>query len=302
MQPTLVVMAAGIGSRFGGLKQIEPFGPSGEIMLDYSVYDAIRAGFGKVVFIIRHDIEKDFKEAIGSHFTDKIKVAYVFQEKDACLPAGYSVPANRVKPWGTGHAILCCRDEVREPFGVINADDFYGQKSYRVLAEYLSKKSADSTDYAMVGFPLSNTLSAYGHVTRGICEVDANRMLISVKERFKIEKTPTGARYEDEHGQWHDLCGSEIASMNMFGFTPALFPELERKLPDFLAKAHDNPKAEFLMPTIADELIREKRATLRVLETSEKWFGVTYKEDKPIVAAGIQQLIARGDYPAQLWK
>lgn len=295
-------MAAGVGSRFGGLKQIEPVGPSGEIMLDYSVFDAIRAGFGKVVFIIRRDIEKDFKEAIGAHFTGRIEIGYVFQEKDACLPPGYAVPDDRRKPWGTGHAILCCRDDVREPFGVINADDFYGRDSYRVLAEYLSRKTVESTDYAMVGFALANTLSDHGHVTRGICEVDANRMLRSVKERFKIEKTPAGARYEDEHGQWHHLRGGEIASMNMFGFTPALFPELERKLPDFLAGARANPKAEFLMPAIADELIREKRATLQVLETSEKWFGVTYKEDKPVVAAGIRQLIARGHYPARLWQ
>ncbi len=301
MQPTLVVMAAGVGSRFGGLKQIEPVGPSGEIMLDYSVFDAIRAGFGKVVFIIRRDIEKDFKAVIGSHFAGKLEIAYVFQEKDACLPPGFIAPPERLKPWGTGHAILCCREAVREPFGVINADDFYGRDSYRVLAEFLSRKTIDSSDYAMVGFALANTLSDHGHVTRGICEVDANRMLRSVKERFKIEKTAAGARYEDENGQWHDLRGGEIASMNMFGFTPALFPELERKFPAFLASARGKPKAEFLMPAIADELIREKRAALRVLETPEKWFGVTYKEDKPIVAAGIRQLIARGHYPARLW-
>lgn len=302
MQPTLAVMAAGVGSRFGGLKQIEPVGPSGEIMLDYSVFDAIRAGFGKVVFIIRRDIEKDFKAVIGSHFAGKIDIAYVFQEKDACLPPGYAPPPGRQKPWGTGHAILCCREAVREPFGVINADDFYGRDSYRVLAEFLSRTPADSADYAMVGFALANTLSDHGHVTRGICEVDANRMLRSVKERFKIEKTSAGARYEDENGQWHDLRGGEIASMNMFGFTPALFPELQRKFPAFLESARGQPKAEFLMPAIADELIREKRATLQVLETSEKWFGVTYKEDKPVVAAGIRQLIAQGHYPPRLWQ
>lgn len=302
MKPTLVVMAAGVGSRFGGLKQIEPVGPSGEIMLDYSVFDAIRAGFGKAVFIIRRDIEKDFKAVIGAHFNGRIAVEYVFQEKDACLPDGYRLPADRLKPWGTGHAILCCQDTVREPFGVINADDFYGQASYRVLADYLAGQSVQGTAYAMVGFALANTLSDHGHVTRGICEVDAHRMLISVKERFKIEKTAGGARFEDENSQWHALRGDEIASMNMFGFTPALFPELARKFPAFLESARGNPKAEFLMPAIADELIRAKRATLRVLETTEKWFGVTYKEDKPIVAAGIRQLIERGVYPARLWQ
>lgn len=301
MKPSLVVMAAGVGSRYGGLKQIEPVGPSGEIMLDYSVFDAIRAGFGKVVFIIRHDIEQDFKSAIGSHFDDRIAVEYAFQEKDAHLPPGFSVEPDRQKPWGTGHAILCVKDVVQEPFGVINADDFYGRISYQTLADYLKSQANTSTDYAMVGFTLSNTLSDHGHVTRGICEVDSNNMLTGVKERFKIEKISSGARFEDEQGNWVDLQGNETASMNMFGFTPALFSDLERKFPGFLESARDNPKSEFLMPAIADELIREKRATLKVLKTPEKWFGVTYKEDKPIVAAGIRELVDEGIYPKKLW-
>lgn len=301
MQPTLVVMAAGVGSRFGGLKQIEPVGPAGEIMLDYSVFDAVRAGFGKVVFIIRHEIEKDFKAVIGANFKDKIEVAYVFQEKESFLPPGYTVPPERQKPWGTGHAILCCQGAVQEPFGVINADDFYGAASYQVLADYLKSQTIQSHNYALVGFALANTLSDHGHVTRGICEVDSDQMLKSVKERFKIEKTVAGARFEDENGEWHDLQGNEIASMNMFGFTPTIFSELSRKFPAFLDSARCQPKAEFLMPAIADELIREKQADVRVLSTTEKWFGVTYKEDKPIVSAGIRQLVEQGIYPARLW-
>ena len=300
MKPTVVVMAAGVGSRYGGLKQIEPVGPSGEIMLDYSVFDAIRAGFGKVVFIIRHDIEKDFKEAIGAHFANRIPVEYVYQERTD-LPAGFAVPPDRTKPWGTGHAIMRCKTAVREPFAVINADDFYGAKSYDVIARYLEKLAPTDTAYAMVGFQLVNTLSDHGSVTRGICEVDAHHMLISVKERFKIEKTGDGARYENEHGQWVPLKGHEIASMNMFGFTPTLFGFLDDEFPAFLKKAAGHPKAEFLIPAIADELIKERRITLRVLDTPEKWFGVTYKEDKPFVTAGIRRLIERSVYPQKLW-
>ena len=300
MKPTLVVMAAGVGSRYGGLKQIEPVGPSGEIMLDYSVFDAIRAGFGKVVFIIRHDIEKDFKEAIGSHFEGRIRVEYVFQEL-ADLPPGYAVPPGRTKPWGTGHAILRCQPMVQEPFAVINADDFYGAKSYDVISRYLQALSPHANNYAMVGFQLVNTLSAHGSVTRGICEVDAHHMLTSVTERFKIEKTVDGARYENEHSQWVALKGHEIASMNMFGFTPTMFAFLDEKFPAFLTKAASHPKAEFLMPAIADELIGEKKITMRVLETPEKWFGVTYKEDKSFVTAGIRRLIERSVYPGKLW-
>ena len=300
MKPTLVVMAAGVGSRYGGLKQIEPVGPSGEIMLDYSVFDAIRAGFGKVVFIIRHDIEKDFKEAIGAHFVNRIPVEYVYQELTD-LPAGFALPPDRIKPWGTGHAVLRCKTAVKEPFAVINADDFYGAKSYEVIARYLQALASQANTYAMVGFRLVNTLSDYGSVARGICEVDAHHMLNSVVERFKIEKTERGARYENEHGQWVALQGYEIASMNMFGFTPTLFGFLDEKFPVFLKKAAGHPKAEFLMPAIADELIHERKITMRVLATPEKWFGVTYKEDKPFVTSGIRRLIENGVYPEKLW-
>lgn len=300
MKPTLVVMAAGVGSRYGGLKQIDPVGPGGEIILDYSVYDAIRAGFGKVVFIIRRDIEKDFKTIIGSHFAKRVKVEYVYQELTA-LPPGFSVPEGRSKPWGTGHAVLSCKNAVKEPFGVINADDLYGAESYKILADYLSKLNPASNAYAMVGFRIDNTLSDHGHVTRGICEVDANRMLLSVVERFKIEKTQTGSRYQDEKEQWVGLKGDEIASMNMWGFTPTLFKFLEQKFPLFLKTANGNLKAEFLMPSIADELIQERKITMKVLDTPAKWLGVTYKEDKPEVQKNVCELINRKVYPAPLW-
>ena len=269
MKPTLVVMAAGVGSRFGGLKQIEPVGPAGEIMLDYSVFDAIRAGFGKVVFIIRHDIEKDFKAVIGSHFIGRIAVEYVYQELSS-LPAGFTLAPDRKKPWGTGHAIMACTGAVKEPFAVINADDFYGAQSYALIADYLKALAPTSLEYCMVGFQLVNTLSDHGSVTRGICDVDSRNMLKSVVERFKIEKTPTGARFENEHGQWVDLKGHEIASMNMFGFTPTLFTFLDQKFPLFLSRAQGQLKAEFLMPSIADELIKEKKTTMKVLDTPEK--------------------------------
>lgn len=293
-------MAAGVGSRYGGLKQLDPVGPSGEIMLDYSVFDALRAGFGKVVFIIRHDIEREFKDVIGSHFAGHVAVDYVFQEL-AHLPTGFTVPPDRKKPWGTGHAVLQCQGVVKEPFAVINADDFYGRQSYTMMADFLRKAAFAANAYAMVGFKLVNTLSDHGSVTRGICETDAARKLVSVMERFKIEKTPTGSRYENEAGHWVDCRGDEIASMNMFGFTPTLFTLLEEKFPLFLEGAMSNPKSEFLLPSIVNTLIQEYRITMEVLQTPESWLGVTYKEDKPIVGAGIRKQIAAGVYPERLW-
>ena len=300
MKPTLVVMAAGVGSRYGGLKQIEPVGPSGEIIIDYSVYDAILAGFGKVVFIIRRDIEQDFKSAIGSHFEGRIPLEYVYQELNK-LPAGFQSPAERKKPWGTGHAILCCKDAVKEPFAVINADDFYGQDSYAIIRRYLEALKVSDTNYCMVGYAIKNTLSDHGAVTRGMCEMDSKSMLKSVVERFKIEKTATGARFADEKNEWQPLTGDEIASMNMFGFSPAFFKELERMFPEFLKANMENLKSEFLLPSLVDRLIREGRCTMKVLRTSERWFGVTYKEDKPEVVANVRKLVDAGKYPVKLW-
>ncbi len=300
MKPTLVVMAAGVGSRFGGLKQIAPVGPSGEIMLDYSVFDAIRAGFGKVVFVIRKDIEKDFKSVIGKHFQGRIPVEYVYQELGN-LPPGFAVPPDRTKPWGTGHAIMQGKGTVKEPFAVINADDFYGKESYAIISAALQQLTPDSVDFVMVGFRLMNTLSDHGHVTRGICETGPGNKLVSVVERMKIEKTQSGARFEDENGKWVVATGEEIASMNMFGFTPVLFEQMDRMFPAFLKDAADKPKLEFLLPSIIHELIKSGKITLKVLETPEKWFGVTYKEDTPVVTSGIRRLVDSGVYPSPLW-
>ena len=300
MKPTLVVMAAGVGSRYGGLKQIEPVGPSGEIIIDYSVFDAKRAGFGKVVFIIRRDIEKDFKSAIGSHFEGRIPVAYAFQELDK-LPPGFAVPPGRTKPWGTGHAILCSRDLVHEPFAVINADDFYGRTAYATIHDYLAKLNPSDTTYTMVGYAIRNTLSPHGSVTRGLCRTNAAGFLESVVERFKVERTPTGARFQDETGAWQPLTGDEIASMNLFGFTPAIFAQLEAAFPAFLKAAGCDLKAEFLLPALVDQVIRAGQCRLKVLTTAEQWFGVTYKEDKPEVVANVRRLVESGAYPKKLW-
>ena len=299
MKPTLVVMAAGIGSRYGGLKQIEPVGPSGEIVIDYSIYDAIRAGFGRVVFIIRRDIEAAFRAISDAHFAGRIACDYVFQELDR-LPAGFAVAPGRAKPWGTGHALLMCRDAVREPFAAINADDFYGRRSFAALADYLRGVRPDSTDYALVGFTLRNTLSEHGTVARGVCATDASGRLTSIVERLKIEKAGNGARYEAD-GAWHSLTGDELVSMNLWGFTPRLFESLDAGFRRFLPGALGQPKAEFLIPTHVGDEVAAGRATVRVLDTPEHWLGVTYPADKPAVAAGIRERIARGEYPSNLW-
>jgi len=299
MKLTLAVMAAGIGSRYGGLKQIDPVGPSGEIVIDYSIYDAIRAGFGRIVFIIRREIEEAFRAIADRHFAGRVAVDYVFQELDR-LPPGLSVPTDRKKPWGTGHAVLCCHEMVRGPFGVINADDFYGRGSFEVLASFLRRADPSAAEYALVGFTLRNTLSEHGSVARGICEVDASGRLISIVERLKVEKTGDTARYE-ENGTWYPLSGDEPVSMNMWAFTPRIFESLEEDFRAFLRTEGSNPKAEFLVPTHVGRLVKEGRASVRVLPTSETWFGVTYPADKPAVAAGIRRLIAEGRYPENLW-
>lgn len=296
-KPTLLVLAAGMGSRYGGLKQIDPVGPNGETIIDYSIYDAVRAGFGKLVFVIRRDIESAFREAIGARFEKRLPVEYVFQELDK-LPPGFSVPPNRTKPWGTGQAILMAENVIREPFAAINADDFYGADSFRVLAEHLQ---SGTQDYAMVGFILRNTLSEFGSVARGACRVGPDGYLQGVTELTKIEKDGPGAKYVGEKGQMQRLSGDEPVSMNMWGFTPSLFPHLREQLIKFLTNHGQEEKSELYIPSVVNELVAARKERCRVLHTKDSWFGVTYREDRPFVVEGIRGLIGRGDYPGTLW-
>jgi NDP-sugar pyrophosphorylase family protein len=299
MKPTLVVMAAGIGSRYGGLKQVDPIGPGGEIVIDYSVFDAIRAGFGKVVFIIRKDIEAPFREVVEPHFRGRIPFDYVYQEL-AMLPSGFTVPPDRKKPWGTAHAILQCRDKVREPFGVVNADDFYGRTSFKLLADKLSTRSLSDSDYLLIGFRLKNTVSEHGSVSRGVCEVDTANRLREVVERVKIEKRAGGIFVEID-GIWHPLDGETIVSMNMWGFTPRVFDQFEGIFKAFLGFSISNPKAECYIPTSVDALIKRGEASAEVVPSPDTWLGMTYTEDKPWVTEGIRRLIRAGEYPERLW-
>jgi hypothetical protein len=292
MQPTLLVMAAGMGSRYGGLKQIDAVGPNGEAIIDYSIYDALRAGFGRLVFVIRRDIEAPFREAIGGKFEKRIAVDYVFQELDK-LPPGFTVPPGRTKPWGTTHAILLAGETLREPFAAINADDFYGRESFRVMADFLR---AGGPDYTMIGYTLRNTLSEHGSVSRGVCECDAAGFLRAVVELTKIEKQGRGAHAEDRL-----LSGDELVSMNFWGFTPALFPQLREQFSEFLRRSGQELKSECYIPTTVNELVASGAARVKVLRTSASWFGITYKEDKPQVVASILKLVAGGEYPPKLW-
>lgn len=296
-KPTLLVLAAGMGSRYGGLKQIDPVGPDRETIIDYSIYDALRAGFGKLVFVIRHDIEAPFKQIIGARFEKRMAVEYVFQELDK-LPPGFSVPPGRTKPWGTTQAILMAADVIHEPFAAINADDFYGAASFRVLAEHLRSGSAD---YAMVGFILRNTLSEFGSVARGACRVGADGYLQGIAELTKIEKDGNGAKYTDAAGILHRLGGNETVSMNMWGFTPALFAQLREEFIAFLQKSGKDEKTECYIPLIVNNLTSTGRARCKVLRTTDAWFGVTYREDRPRVIESVRTLITRGEYPEKLW-
>lgn len=298
MSATLVVMAAGMGSRYGGLKQIDPVGPSGETIIDYSIYDAKQAGFNKVVFIIRKGIEEEFKSFIGSRFEGIIQVEYAFQELDK-LPEGFEVPEGREKPWGTGHAILMAKEFVTDPFLVINGDDFYGRDAFEKAYQYLhSSKDSDVADYSMVAYQLMNTLSENGTVSRGICKVSEKGFLEDVEETLKIENTDKGP-YDHETDESIDR--DAIVSMNMFGFTPSLFTHLEEKFKVFLKGRGAEMKSEFFIPFVVNELINETKAQVTVLETSSKWFGITYKEDKQYVIAEIGKLIEEGQYPKSIY-
>lgn len=301
MKPTLLVLAAGMGSRYGGLKQIDPIGPNGEIIIDYSIFDAVKAGFGKVVFVIRKDIEDMFKEHIGSRFEGIIPVEYAYQQLDD-LPAGFSVPEGRAKPWGTGHAIFAARDVVKEPFAVINADDFYGESAYALIAEKLSKITESEKElYSMVGFVLSNTLSENGYVSRGVCELGTNSELTTVVERTNIVKTASGAEATLEDGSKLPLTGDEVVSMNFWGFTPSLFGYLETMFTDFLKEKGSELKSEFYIPFVVDELIQDGKAEVEVLTSRDSWFGVTYPEDKEAVVNSVRSLVEMGVYPNTLF-
>ena len=302
MKPTLVVLAAGMGSRYGGLKQVDPVGPSGEAILDYSVFDAMRGGFGKVVFVIRHDFEAEFKEKIGRKFEALMPVDYCYQDI-ADLPAPYVVPAGRTKPWGTAHATRAARAVVNEPFAVINADDFYGRDAFAKLAAFLSSAPADDgkLHISMVGFRLDLTLSENGSVARGICEIAPDGMLRSVTEMTKLVKAGDIAENRENEGSPVKVPLNSRVSMNCWGFPAGLFAELEARFPKWLAENGMKEKSEWYIPFVVDELVREGKADCRVLPTDSSWFGVTYREDKPRVMESIRALVAEGEYPSNLF-
>ncbi len=303
-KPALIIMAAGIGSRYGGLKQVDPIGPNSEIVIDYSIFDALRAGFGKVVFLIRKDIEDVFREKIGRKIEQHVETVYAFQSLDN-VPAGFHVPEDRKKPWGTAHAVLSCQGLVDRPFAVINADDFYGPGAFRVLGDYLCRahdQPGKPYDYCMVGYILSNTLSEHGTVARGVCTVTPTGYLAGVQERTKIQQMDGQVKYTEDGINWIPIPADSIVSMNMFGFTPSIFSELQAQFPHFLERSsHNLLKAEFFLPDVVNQLIQQGKAQVKVLPTGEKWFGVTYPEDRPFVQSAIRDLIQRGVYPENLW-
>ena len=299
MKPTLLILAAGMGSRYGGLKQIEPVGPNGETILEYSVYDAIRAGFGKVVFVIRESFAADFKARFESKLANKIDVEYVYQEIDK-LPQGFVLPEGREKPWGTGHAILMAREVIHEPFAAINADDFYGAEAYKVVADFLTQ-SVSEEKYAMVGYQLNKTLSDFGSVSRGICLTDGNNFLTKITETHKIRQEDDTIYCESESKETVELTGDETVSMNFWGFHHSVFENIENQFIDFLKTNIQIPKSEFYIPFVVFEMIKTGMAKVEVLKADSPWFGVTYQEDKKFVIEQIQQLTDQGIYPEKLW-
>jgi UTP-glucose-1-phosphate uridylyltransferase len=300
----LVILAAGMGSRFGGLKQVQPVGPADELIIEYSVFDAMRAGFNRLVLVIRKEIEADFRESIGRRLESKIEVQYVFQEPSTGLPpTKVSLAQGRIKPWGTGHALLVAREVVRGPFAVINADDFYGASGYAELAAHFERAAvAAKPAYAMVGYPLRQTLSEFGTVSRGLCATDAAGKLQHITEVTKIEKTAAGATYADAAGTARQLTGNEIVSMNFWGFTPAVFAQLEKLFAEFLAKSGTDPKTEFYLPTAISNLNERGEADVALLKSTEAWFGITYREDLASSQAAVKALVASGRYPSPLWR
>ena len=301
MKPTLFVLAAGMGSRYGGLKQLDGLGPSGETIMDYSIFDAIRGGFGKIVFVIRKDFEEDFRKIVLSKYENHIPVEVVFQALDN-LPAGYTCPEGRVKPWGTNHAVLMGKDVIKEPFAVINADDFYGRDSIAVLGKYLSELPEGSkNDYCMVGFRVGNTLSESGSVARGVCSANEEGNLTTVFERTEIMRVDGVVSYKDENGEWVGIEDNTPVSMNMWGFTPDYFQYSEDYFTEFLDANKDNLKAEYFIPLMVNKLINEKTENVNVLDTTSKWFGVNYAADRQSVVDKIQALVDAGEYPSKLF-
>ena len=298
MQPTLLILAAGMASRYGSMKQTEGFGPSGETIMDYSIYDAIRAGFGKVVFIIRKDFAEGFKNTFEPKLQGKIQTEYVYQEMDYFLD-GQSIPEGRTKPWGTGHAVLCAKDIIKEPFAVINADDFYGRDAFEKAAAFLNTACTPNT-YSIIGYELAKTLSDHGTVSRGVCQVDADNNLESIKERTKIYRDGDTIIYEDEAGK-HEVPFNSSVSMNFWCFHQSLFAATEKLFHQFVKDNSDNIKAEFFIPIIAEDFMGNQGGSVKVIPCSSQWFGVTYKEDAPVVKASIDKLVADGEYPPSLW-
>lgn len=299
-KPTLLILAAGLGSRYGSLKQIDQIGPSGERIIDYSVYDAIEAGFGKIVYVIRESFKDEFKELILDVLPTEIETHIVCQELDS-VPSVIPLSKERIKPWGTGHALLTAASEINEPFAVINADDFYGAESFKVSANYLTSVNSDS-EYALIGYLLNKTLSEFGSVSRGVCKEDNRNYLSSIVERTEIKISDNKIIFNNGNGSWNSLTGDEIVSMNMFAFTPSVFKHFEEYFQKFLKHSGNDLKAEFYMPSVIDNLIKNEVAKVKVLETSANWFGLTYSEDKPIAQKRILDLVEKGIYPQKLWK
>ncbi len=305
-KPVLVVMAAGMGSRYGGMKQIDPIGKNGELIIDYSIFDAKKAGFETVIFIIKRENEQVFKEAIGDRLSAHMNVQYAFQELNN-LPHGYEVPQERQKPWGTAHAVLSAKQFINGPFAVINADDFYGEQAFKKIYDYLcaTPDTSDIYNYAMVGYVLKNTVTDFGHVARGVCTADENGFLCNIVERTRIETYGDKIRFtEDDAQTWADIDENSIVSMNMWGFSKSFLVEIENRFSAFLnANLKNNPlKCEYFLPGVVDEVLKEKKAVVKVLTSTDKWYGVTYKEDKPVVVAAIRQKVESGMYPENLWQ
>ncbi len=302
-EPSLVIMAAGMGSRYGGLKQIDPVDSHGNLIIDFSIYDALKAGFKKIIFIITRRLEADFKEVIGDRISQYAKVEYVYQSLDA-LPEGYTLPAEREKPWGTGHAILCCENVIDGPFAVINADDYYGAHAFQMIYDELCRQSDDSKyRHSMVGYILENTLTENGHVARGVCETDGGGYLKDICERTHIEKRNGGAAYTEDGQTWVPVSSQSIVSMNLWGFSPSILAELKARFAKFLDKAiaEKAMKAEYFLPSVVGELLKEGKAAVRVLCSQDQWYGVTYRPDHTVVVAAIQRFKDLGFYPDKLW-